>query len=122
MLRVHEAPGRDGSPHLAEAARTPFGADAPLRLSAHLFRSGHQEAVLLLLLDHLAADAPSVGLLLDDLSALYTEYAGPDNWSSPLPPHGVRGRGRTALGARPGGRILRLRAGAAGVRGVARGP
>ncbi|GGS65663.1 hypothetical protein GCM10010253_45680 [Streptomyces badius] len=78
VLRVHEAPGRDGSPHLAEAARTPFGADAPLRLSAHLFRSGHQEAVLLLLLDHLAADAPSVGLLLDDLSALYTEYAGPD--------------------------------------------
>ncbi|QTD99695.1 non-ribosomal peptide synthetase [Streptomyces cyanogenus] len=75
VLRVHEVAGQDGHTRLAAAARTPFAADAPLRLRAELFRSGPQEALLLLLLDHLAADAPSVGLLLDDLSALYASYA-----------------------------------------------
>ncbi|MFJ9769410.1 amino acid adenylation domain-containing protein [Streptomyces erythrochromogenes] len=69
LLRVHQVPGQDGYACAAEVARTPFDADAPLRLRADLFRSGPQEAVLLLLLDHIAVDAPSVGLLLNDVSA-----------------------------------------------------
>ncbi|WP_176743529.1 non-ribosomal peptide synthetase [Streptomyces agglomeratus] len=85
ILRVHDIPGQDGREYAAEAARMPFAADAPLRLRADLFRSGPQEAVLLLLLDHIAVDAPSVGLLLNDLSALYAAYA---DGSAPPPPPG----------------------------------
>ncbi|MEV5853363.1 non-ribosomal peptide synthetase [Streptomyces anulatus] len=75
VLRVHEAPGQDWNPHLTEAARTLFRADTSLRLRADLFRDSPEDAVLLLVLDHLAADATSVGLLLDDLSALCTAHA-----------------------------------------------
>ncbi|MEU8850087.1 amino acid adenylation domain-containing protein [Streptomyces sp. NPDC048564] len=85
VLRLHEASGKDWSPHLAEAARTPFGADDPLRLRADVFRSGPQDAMFLLLLDHLAADAPSVGLLLEDLSALYAAHSD-RNAPHPGPP------------------------------------
>ncbi|MFQ6148744.1 condensation domain-containing protein [Streptomyces seoulensis] len=98
VLRVHEDAGQDWSPRLDEKARTPFGADAPLRLSADLFRTGPQDAVLLLLLDHLAVDAPSVGLLLDDLSALYAAYADADAaHPGPTPEDGFFAYARTQL-------------------------
>ncbi|MDA5280546.1 amino acid adenylation domain-containing protein [Streptomyces sp. Isolate_45] len=75
VLRVREVTGQDCHALAVESARTPLDPDGPLRLRADLFRSGPQEAVLLLLLDHIVVDAPSVGLLLNDLSALYAESA-----------------------------------------------
>lgn len=71
VLAVHDVSDGDWAEHVERAARAPFATDSGLRVQAHLFRRGPQDSVLLLSLDHTAVDAPSISLLLADLSEFY---------------------------------------------------
>ncbi|MFK0022782.1 AMP-binding protein [Streptomyces sp. NPDC090798] len=71
VLDVRDVPDGRGESMLSAAAAAPFDAESPLRMRAHLFRSAPSDAVLLLVLDHVAVDAPSVALVTSDLSELY---------------------------------------------------
>ncbi|WP_431047262.1 non-ribosomal peptide synthetase [Streptomyces sp. P1-3] len=68
VLVVHDTEREQAGQLLAEAARRPFGQAAPLRMAAELFRWAADEALLLLVFDHVAVDAPSVAQLLHELS------------------------------------------------------
>ncbi|UJW30267.1 non-ribosomal peptide synthase/polyketide synthase [Saccharothrix sp. AJ9571] len=71
---------------LAETARLPFDLAHDLPLRATLFDLGDRQAVLLLTLHHIAGDGWSMGPLLRDLSAAYTERsAGRVPERPPLP-------------------------------------
>ena len=68
---------------VAEACRTPFDiAHVPL-LRALVIRLSDQEHVLVLVVDHIATDAGSAGILLQELAALYNAFLIGN--SSPLP-------------------------------------
>ncbi|MDI5982454.1 non-ribosomal peptide synthetase, partial [Amycolatopsis magusensis] len=71
---------------LAETARLPFDLAHDLPLRATLFDLGDRQAVLLLTLHHIAGDGWSMGPLLRDLSAAYTDRsAGRVPERPPLP-------------------------------------
>lgn len=56
---------------LTRLAEVPFAAADPLRLRAHLLRVAPDDHVLLLVLDHVAVDGPSVAVLLRALAAAW---------------------------------------------------
>ncbi|MEU8918631.1 amino acid adenylation domain-containing protein [Streptomyces nigrescens] len=68
LLAVHDTDRGQAGHLLAEAARRPFDRTEPLRMAAELFRWSADEALLLLVFDHVAVDAPSVAQLLHELS------------------------------------------------------
>ncbi|AJT63306.1 hypothetical protein T261_1620 [Streptomyces lydicus] len=68
LLAVHDTDRGQAGKLLAEAARRPFDQGEPLRMAAQLFRWSADEALLLLVFDHVAVDAPSVAQLLHELS------------------------------------------------------
>ncbi|WP_310723539.1 amino acid adenylation domain-containing protein [Streptomyces sp. N2A] len=68
VLAVHDTEREQAEQLLAEAARRPFDQAKPLRMAAELFRWAADEALLLLVFDHVAVDAPSVAQLLHELS------------------------------------------------------
>ncbi|MET4727492.1 amino acid adenylation domain-containing protein/thioester reductase-like protein [Lysobacter enzymogenes] len=80
--------GDDAQPHLR--ARMDREVDAPFDLErgpllrARLFRLDGDEHVLLLVLHHIVADGWSLGVLMDELSALYAAFAA--GHADPLPP------------------------------------
>lgn len=74
VLTVHRTTAARAPELLAETAALPFDPAAPLRLAAHLYRWAPDEALLLLVFDHVAVDAPSVAMLLTELSGF---CAGP---------------------------------------------
>jgi amino acid adenylation domain-containing protein len=59
----------------AECASRPFDLAAPPLLRAWLLRLGPQEHVALLVLHHIVADGWSVGLLIQEMGALYAAFA-----------------------------------------------
>ncbi|MFF7476923.1 amino acid adenylation domain-containing protein [Streptomyces sp. NPDC008092] len=71
VLRVHEVSRVELDKRIDDEVSAPFTADATCRLRADLFRFAAEEAVLLLVLDHVATDAPSVPLLLRELGEAY---------------------------------------------------
>ncbi|MEV0174178.1 amino acid adenylation domain-containing protein [Streptomyces sp. NPDC050803] len=71
ILRVHEVTRDELDKRIEDAASAPFPADATCRLRADLFQLAPQTAVLLLVFDHVATDAPSIPLLLRDLGEAY---------------------------------------------------
>ncbi|MDX3578123.1 AMP-binding protein [Streptomyces sp. FL07-04A] len=71
VLDVHDVLDEQEERLISAAAATPFTAENDLRLRAHLFRSAPDDLVLLLVLDHVVADAPSVALAVSDLSDFY---------------------------------------------------
>ena len=71
VLRVHDLTREELDKRIDEEVSAPFPADATCRLRADLFRLAPEESVLLLVLDHVATDAPSVPLLLRDLGEAY---------------------------------------------------
>ncbi|MFG2233610.1 AMP-binding protein [Streptomyces sp. NPDC048723] len=81
VLDVRDVPDERMESVISAAAAIPLAAESPVRMRAHLFRSAPYEAVLLLVLDHIAVDAPSVALITSDLSESYraalTEEADP---------------------------------------------
>ncbi|MFO0758967.1 MAG: amino acid adenylation domain-containing protein [Byssovorax sp.] len=58
---------------LSAASRAPFALDREPLLRPTLFRVAPDDHALLLLLHHIAADGFSIGLVLDELSALYRD-------------------------------------------------
>ncbi|MEW2071354.1 condensation domain-containing protein [Streptomyces sp. NPDC007346] len=68
VLAVHDVEPGQAEELLALAARRPFDQAQPLRMAAELFRWAADEALLLLVFDHIAVDAPSVAQLLAELS------------------------------------------------------
>ncbi|MBI2525900.1 MAG: amino acid adenylation domain-containing protein [Candidatus Rokubacteria bacterium] len=69
---------------LAEEARRPFDLTRALMLRGLLLRLGPEEHVLLLVVHHIASDGWSVGILLQELAALYHAFS--HGAPSPLPP------------------------------------
>ena len=97
ILQVADAPGGDARPLLDAAARVPFdlGRDRPLR--AHLVRRGPDDAVLLLVVHHIAGDEWSAETMFADLAAAYAEtVAGRTPGAAPA--------GRASDAAAPTGR------------------
>ncbi|MBU6399318.1 MAG: AMP-binding protein, partial [Verrucomicrobia bacterium] len=72
---------------LEEEARRPFDLSRDLMLRATVARIGPDEHVLLVILHHIASDAWSVGILLEELAAGYAAFAG--HRSLPQPPRSV---------------------------------
>ncbi|GAA2221836.1 non-ribosomal peptide synthase/polyketide synthase [Streptomyces nogalater] len=70
-LTVQDVTAAEVPDRLARAIGYAFDLTAEIPLRAHVFRQGPREAVLLLLMHHIAGDAESMGPLADDLSAAY---------------------------------------------------
>lgn len=70
----------------AEEIRRGFDLSSEHPLRATLVRLGPQEHMLLLAMHHIASDGWSIGLLLEELSALYTAFAESKEPSLPEPP------------------------------------
>ena len=85
-LSAYPAPEREAALRalLAAEGRKPFDLASQPPLRALLVRLGAQEHVLLATLHHIAADGWSVGLLIQELAALYGAFA--QGRPSPLPP------------------------------------
>ncbi|MFF2045031.1 amino acid adenylation domain-containing protein [Kitasatospora sp. NPDC058170] len=83
VLAVHATTREQATALLAETATLPFDPAAPLRLAAHLFRWAPDEALLLLVFDHVAVDAPSVAMLLTELSRHCAEPPAPGAGAPP---------------------------------------
>ena len=75
-LRALEEPARtlDLDRRILEEARRPFDLSRDLMLRATLFRLGETDHVLLLVAHHVATDGWSNGLLLEEVSTLYTAH------------------------------------------------
>lgn len=86
VLSVHDVTAEELDGRIAEAAQVPFGPDARCRMRAHLFRAAPQDAVLLLVFDHVAVDAASIPLITRDLADAYA--AGPPEAGRPAPTAG----------------------------------
>jgi hypothetical protein len=71
---------RERAPELARRLRTlsrePFDLSSDLMIRTTLFRLGEDEAVLLVRLHHIAADAFSDGVLFGEVSAIYESVSG----------------------------------------------
>ncbi|MGW5496076.1 non-ribosomal peptide synthase/polyketide synthase [Streptomyces olivaceoviridis] len=70
-LTVTDVTAAEVPDRLQRAVGYAFDLTAEIPLRAEVFRQGPQEAVLLLLMHHIAGDAESMGPLADDLSAAY---------------------------------------------------
>lgn len=71
---------------MQEELQRPFNLSRDLMLRATLFRLSQEEHLLLLVMHHIASDAWSLNLLLNELGRLYTSYAtGLDTNLPPLP-------------------------------------
>ncbi|MDX3226205.1 amino acid adenylation domain-containing protein [Streptomyces sp. ME19-01-6] len=73
ILGVHQVTPSELPERLAAAASKPFSGETACRLRADLFRLSPQEAVLLMVFDHITVDAPSVGLIMEELGRAYTD-------------------------------------------------
>ena len=73
---------------VAEEGRRPFDLSQGPLLRARLFRLAEADHVFLLVMHHIAADGWSMGVLLDELTALHEALAG--GKPSPLEPLGVQ--------------------------------
>ncbi|MGY0059133.1 non-ribosomal peptide synthetase [Streptomyces sp. LZ34] len=73
VLGVHQVTADELRERLAAAASEPFSDETACRVRADLFRLSPRDAVLLMVFDHIAVDAPSVGLLMEELGRAYTE-------------------------------------------------
>ncbi|MDX3417322.1 non-ribosomal peptide synthetase [Streptomyces sp. MD20-1-1] len=73
VLSVHSIAADELRQRLASAMSEPFSSEAVCRLRADLFRLSSQDAVLLMVFDHIAVDAPSVGLVAEELSRAYAQ-------------------------------------------------
>ncbi|MFI9327168.1 amino acid adenylation domain-containing protein [Kitasatospora sp. NPDC052868] len=80
---MHATTREQAAELLAGTAALPFDPAAPLRLAAHLFRWAPDEALLLLVFDHVAVDAPSVAMLLSELSRYCAEPPAPGGGELP---------------------------------------
>ncbi|MEU7592630.1 amino acid adenylation domain-containing protein [Streptomyces sp. NPDC039022] len=76
VLAVHDIPADSLRERLAGEISRPFGPESTARLRAHLFRLSPENSVLLLVFDHVAVDAPSVPIVLEDLAEAYSATAG----------------------------------------------
>lgn len=74
--------------HIAEAARQPFDLSGGPLFRVYLFRRSDQDYLLLLAVHHVVADLWSLGLLLTELSEIYT--AEVRNIPAKLPPLSVQ--------------------------------
>ena len=90
-LEVIDAAGRSEAERAAEVAHhaerqatRPFDLERDLLIRAVLLRLADREHVLLLALHHIAADGWSLGVLADELEAVYGAYR--EGRPSPLPP------------------------------------
>ena len=76
-LAVAETTGADLAATVLAATGTRFDLTAEIPIRAHLYRSGEDDHVLLLVLDHAAGDGASTGPLTGDLAAAYAaRHAG----------------------------------------------
>lgn len=71
ILNVHQVIKGELDDRIDGAVSIPFLANATCRLRADLFQLASEEAVLLLVFDHMATDAPSLQRLLRDLDEAY---------------------------------------------------
>jgi amino acid adenylation domain-containing protein len=88
VLELHNAYGEDDAPLRARIERDyqrPFDLARGPVIRASLYTRGPQDHVLLLTVHHIAADAWSLLLLLEELRALYPEATGGAGASLPLP-------------------------------------
>ncbi|MEU3619757.1 amino acid adenylation domain-containing protein [Streptomyces sp. NPDC006872] len=85
ILSVHQVTKGELDKRIDDALSIPFLADATCRLRADLFRLAPEEAVLLMVFDHVATDAPSVRQLSRDLGEAYAAVLDgvPDGGESP---------------------------------------
>ncbi len=82
-LRGRPDAGAEAQRLLSEEARRPFDLSADLMLRALLLRTGQQDRILLLTLHHIAADGWSLGVLFEEVSALYRAFAAGEEASLP---------------------------------------
>jgi natural product biosynthesis luciferase-like monooxygenase protein len=85
-LRGRPDPGAEARRLLSEEARRPFDLSADLMLRALLLRTGQKDHLLLLTLHHIAADGWSLGVLFEEVSALYRAFCAGGEASLPDPP------------------------------------
>ncbi|MEH1098879.1 non-ribosomal peptide synthetase [Micromonospora sp. CPCC 205561] len=78
LLRTADVAAEELDAHLAALCEVPFAAEDRVRLRAHLLRQGDGVAVLLIVFDHLAVDAPSLPVFLGQLSRAYAGVAEPE--------------------------------------------
>ncbi|MBW4666580.1 MAG: amino acid adenylation domain-containing protein [Cyanomargarita calcarea GSE-NOS-MK-12-04C] len=69
---------------LEQAAQQPFDISSDHLLRVKLLRLGEQEHIILLTIHHIVSDGWSIGILVEELAALYQAFC--DGESSPLPP------------------------------------
>ncbi|MCA1633791.1 MAG: AMP-binding protein, partial [Acidobacteria bacterium] len=74
------------SRRLVEEAHKPFDLERGPLMRVHLFRRGASEYVLLLAIHHIVSDFWSLGVLVQELSALYTHAAGGQGSATLAPP------------------------------------
>ncbi|WP_030737739.1 non-ribosomal peptide synthetase [Streptomyces sp. NRRL S-31] len=82
-LTVTDVTAAEVPDRLARAVEYAFDLTAEIPLRAHVFRQGPSEAVLLLLVHHIAGDAESMVPLADDLSRAYEArlFGRPPGWT-----------------------------------------
>ncbi|MGO4754291.1 condensation domain-containing protein, partial [Streptomyces sp. 2MCAF27] len=73
VLDVHQVTADELREQLTTAASEPFSGETACRVRADLFRLSPQDAVLLMVFDHITVDAPSVGLIIEELAQAYTD-------------------------------------------------
>ncbi|RLK09770.1 amino acid adenylation domain-containing protein [Micromonospora sp. M71_S20] len=78
LLRTTDVVADDLDAHLTALCAVPFVAEDSVRLRAHLLRQHEAAALLLIVFDHLAVDAPSLPVFLDQLSRAYAGVAEPE--------------------------------------------
>ncbi|MEU7682119.1 non-ribosomal peptide synthetase, partial [Streptomyces spectabilis] len=74
VLATHAVTADETDARVAAAVAAPFAAEATCRLRADLFRLAPEEAILVLVFDHLVVDAPSVAVIADELARAYAEF------------------------------------------------